>query len=344
MSLLLDPQREQDAQRPSPGKTTYARRRAGLLVLLAVAVATGVLGLRALTGTEHSPFASTGGPAFTGANAVRTLRADHWQGYATRRAPRRERFRMRFSGGPPPAAGMVFDVRTGEVLWERRARTRRPIASLTKMMTALIAADSLPRDSTVPITREVLDFEGSGVGMFRRGERVDEVTMLYGLLLPSGNDAAIALALRVAGTQRAFVALMNRTARRMGLTCTRFASPSGIVDQGNYSCARDLARLSREVLARPLLRRIVGTQYTVRRQPLRKRPKLYLANNNTLMTRGYAGVTGVKTGYTEAAGSCLVATVRRGRRHLGLVLLASPNTGDQGAQLFDTAFARLASR
>jgi len=177
--------------------------------------------------------------------------------------------------------------------------------------------------------------------MFRRGERVGEVTMLYGLLLPSGNDAAIALALRVAGTQRAFVALMNRTARRMGLTCTHFASPSGIVDEGNYSCARDLARLSREVLARPLLRRIVGTQYAVRSQPVKKQPRIYMSNHNTLMKRGYAGVTGVKTGYTQAAGSCLVASVRRGRRHLGLVLLASPNTGEQGAQLFDTAFARL---
>jgi D-alanyl-D-alanine carboxypeptidase len=247
---------------------------------------------------------------------------------------------MRFATATP-AAGMVFDVRTGEVLWQRQARTRRPIASLTKMMTALLAADSLRRGATIPITPEVLDYEGSGVGMFRRGQRIDEVTMLYGLLLPSGNDAAIALALRVAGTQKAFVALMNRTARRMGLTCTRFASPSGIVDEGNYSCARDLARLSREVLRRPLLRRIVGTRYSVRRLPVRKRSKLYLANNNTLMTRGYAGVTGVKTGYTQAAGSCLVATVRRGRRQLGLVLLDSPSTGEQGAQLLDTAFARI---
>ena len=208
---------------------------------------------------------------------------------------------MRFCGGPPPAAGMVFDVAHGRgPVGSGGPRTRRPIASLTKMMTALLAADSLPRGSTVPITREVLDYEGSGVGMFRRGERVDEVTMLYGLLLPSGNDAAIALALRVAGTQRAFVALMNRTARRMGLTCTRFASPSGIVDEGNYSCARDLARLSREVLASG--RCCAGSSARATRSAacrVRKRPKLYLANNNTLMTRGYAGVTGVKTGYTR---------------------------------------------
>jgi len=264
---------------------------------------------------------------------------DRWHGYAENPAPPSERFRVRLR--KRPAAGMVFDVRTGRVLWARRPRMRRPIASLTKMMTAILVADGLPQGATVKITREALEFEGSGVGVFRRGQRIDADTMLYGLLLPSGNDAAIALAQRVAGSVPAFVTDMNRRARSLGLTCTRFSSPSGILDRRNFSCARDLARLGREVLRRPLLREIVGMQNAQRRYPSRKRRKFYFANNNTLMRRGYGGVTGVKTGYTDAAGSCLVATVRRGGRHLGVVLLDSPDTGEQGGRLLDEAFRRV---
>ena len=99
--------------------------------------------------------------------------------------------------------------------------------------------------------------------------------------------------------------------------------------------------MGREALRRPLLREIVGTRYAQRRYPSRKRRKLYFANNHTLMRRGYGGVTGVKTGYTDAAGSCLVATVRRGGRHLGVVLLDSPDTGEQGGRLLDEAFRRV---
>jgi D-alanyl-D-alanine carboxypeptidase len=239
---------------------------------------------------------------------------------------------------------MVFDLRSGKVLWARSPRTPRPIASLTKMMTALLVADAVPPGSEVEITAESLDYEGSGVGMFKRGQRIDVDTLLYGLMLPSGNDAAIALAQRVAGTQAAFVARMNRRARELDLSCTRFASASGIVDAGNRSCPRDLARLAKEVLKRPRLARIVATESTSRPLPPGRKGKprtLWLSNNNTLMRRDYEGVTGVKTGYTNAAGSCLVATVRRGGRHLGVVLLKSPDTGAQGARLLDAAFRRL---
>ncbi len=238
-------------------------------------------------------------------------------------------------------------MRTGKVLWQRHADKVLSIASLTKMMTAILVADAVPEGSKVTITREALDYEGSGVGMFKRGQRIDAETMLYGLLLPSGNDAAIALAQRVSGTQGRFVALMNRRARELDLSCTRFASPSGIVDAGNHSCPRDLARLASEVLKRPRLARIVATEDTSRPFPGRDkkgRPRrIWLSNNNTLMRRDYEGVTGVKTGYTNAAGSCLVATVRRGSRRLGVVLLKSPDTGEQGARLLDAAFRRIAS-
>ncbi len=306
-------------------------------VVLMAAVAVGAL---LSCGGSDTGSADSAAAGKRGAAAKRARYDDRWHGYAEKLAKRGERVRVRLR--KRPAAGMVFDVRTGRVLWARRPRARRPIASLTKMMTAILVADSLPPGATVKITREALDYEGSGVGLFKRGQRIDADTMLYGLLLPSGNDAAIALAERVAGTVRSFVMRMNRRARALGLTCTRFSSPSGILDRGNFSCARDLARVGREVLRRPVLREIVGTEYAQRRNyPSRKRRKLYLANNNTLMRRGYGGVTGIKTGYTDAAGSCLVATVRRGGRHLGVVLLDSPDTGEQGGRLLDEAFRRV---
>jgi D-alanyl-D-alanine carboxypeptidase (penicillin-binding protein 5/6) len=340
VSLLLDEGPSRRTRR-HPTRATYVRRRVSFAVALVLLTCAGVLLLHPSGGARHSsPSAAVGEIAAPEAVAPAFItQLDRWHGYGERLAPRRERLTVRF--GDAPRGGMVFDLRTGRVLWARSPRTERPIASLTKMMTAILVADTVPPGSKVKITREALDYEGSGVGMFKRGMRIDVDTMLYGLLLPSGNDAAIALAQRVAGTQDRFVAMMNRRARELELTCTRFSSPSGILDAGNHSCPRDLARLAREVLRRPRLARIVATEDTSRRFPLRKRKRIWLSNNNTLMRRDYPGVTGVKTGYTDAAGSCLVATVRRGKRHLGVVLLKSPDTGEQGARLLDAAFRRV---
>ena len=240
----------------------------------------------------------------------------------------------------PPRSGLVFDVDSGEVLWRHRPERVLPIASLTKMMTALVAVDRVSAGAKVRITREALAYTGSGVGLFKRGRRVDVGVMLHGLLLPSGNDAAIALAQRAGGTVRRFVAMMNARARAMGLACTRFASPSGIVDRGNHSCAPDLAALARAVLREPRLARIVRRRSAVLPFPT-KGGRIYLYNNNPLLRSGYRGTTGVKTGYTEAAGRCIVATVRRGTRRLGVVLLGSPDPGAQARRLLDRAFSRI---
>jgi D-alanyl-D-alanine carboxypeptidase (penicillin-binding protein 5/6) len=340
VSLLLDdgPRRQ---SRGRPKRSTYLRRRLTAAVALVLLTCAGVLLLHSGSGADRRGPAralAARPPVREGPSIITQL--DRWHGYGEQLAPRRERLDVRFSGDAP-RGGMVFDLRSGRVLWARSPRTERPIASLTKMMTAILVADGVAPRSKVTITREALDYEGSGVGMFKRGQRIDVDTMLYGLLLPSGNDAAIALAQRVAGTQARFVAMMNRRARELELTCTRFSSPSGILDAGNQSCPRDLARLASEVLKRPRLARIVATEDTSRPFPVRKRKRIWLSNNNTLMRRDYEGVTGVKTGYTDAAGSCLVATVRRGKRHLGVVLLKSPDTGEQGARLLDAAFRRL---
>jgi D-alanyl-D-alanine carboxypeptidase len=237
----------------------------------------------------------------------------------------------------PPKAGLVFDVDTGRVLWRHNPTRVLPIASLTKMMTALIVTDRVKRGGRVPITREALHYRGSGVGLLPRGKRIRVDTMLHGLLLPSGNDAAIALAQRAAGSVPAFVRLMNARAKRMGLLCTRFSSPHGLRTRGTHSCAGDLAALARAVLRVPRLARIVRRRQAVLPFPI-KGGKLYLYNSNPLLRQGYRGVTGLKTGYTVAAGRCLVVTARRGPVKLGVVLLDSPDTAKQARQLLDRGF------
>jgi D-alanyl-D-alanine carboxypeptidase len=239
----------------------------------------------------------------------------------------------------PPRAGLMFDLDSGRVLW-RRAPTRvLPIASLAKMMTALVVAERLrPRD-LVPITPAALAYKGSGVGVLPRGRRLRTEPLLHGLLLPSGNDAAIALAQRAAGSTRAFVGEMNATARRLGLTCTHFSSPSGFRDAGNHSCPADLAALARAVLREPRLARIVRRRSAVLPFPGRG-GRLYLYNNNPLLRLRYPGTTGVKTGYTAGAGRCLVASARRGGTGLGVVLMHSPDPGTQARKLLDRGFAR----
>jgi D-alanyl-D-alanine carboxypeptidase len=247
----------------------------------------------------------------------------------------RDSVRLRFKH--PPRSGLMFDLDTGRVLWRRDPTRVLPIASLTKMMTALLVARHLPRGSKVRITRQALNYKGSGVGLFKLGRRIGVETMLNGLLLPSGNDAAIALSQRVSGTEPRFVELMNREARAMGLTCTRFSSPDGFRNQGNHSCTPDLAALARAVLREPRLARIVRRRQVVLPFPI-KGGRIYLYNHNPLLLQGYRGVTGVKTGYTVAAGRCLVATARRGRVRLGVVLLHSPDPGVQGRKLLDRGF------
>jgi D-alanyl-D-alanine carboxypeptidase (penicillin-binding protein 5/6) len=237
-------------------------------------------------------------------------------------------------------SGLLFDVRSGRVLWARQPGDPLPIASLTKMMTALVTVTHSQITDRVLITRQAKDFSGSGVGLLPLGKRVSEKALLYGLLLPSGNDAAIALAQHVAGTQRAFIALMNSQAHKMGLSCTHFATVSGLLDRGNYSCAIDLARLAHAVLTQPTLRTIVATRSAILPFPI-PGGKLYLYNNNPLLQARYPGADGVKTGFTEAAGLCLVGAARRGHHWLGVVLLHSANWYTQAVTLLGAGFQAL---
>jgi len=214
------------------------------------------------------------------------------------------------------------------VLWQHDPGRELPIASLTKMITALIIARRDRPDERVLITPEVLAYEGSGVGVLPKGKRVPLRDLFYGLLLVSGNDAAIALAQHDSGSVGAFVRRMNRWRNRLGLHCSHFSSPSGIADEGNYSCPRDLAVLARADLATDWIRRVAATREARFPFPV-KGGYLDLFNNNPFIIDGTKGITGLKTGYTVAAGRCYVTTQRVDGHELGVVLLNTPNPLDQ---------------
>ena len=137
--------------------------------------------------------------------------------------------------------------------------------------------------------------------------------------------------------------MMNARARALGLSCTHFTTVSGIVDQGNHSCAADLALIAHELLEQPLLAQIVASRSAILPFPIKRR-KLFLYNNNPLLIVRYPGADGVKTGYTSASGPCLVAAARRGGTWLGVVLLHSVNPLAQAERLLNAGFAKLGTR
>jgi D-alanyl-D-alanine carboxypeptidase len=316
------------------------------LLLAAAAAALLVSGSPARTGHARAGRVASGGPARHAAQATPppqpTLSP---AGLPLGTAP----FTLKGVGGggavelpfhKPPRAGLLFDLDDGRVLWQRNPLERLRIASLTKMMTALMAVRAGRPNARVLVTREAIDTDGSKVGVLPLGRHVPFESMLYGLLLPSGNDAAVALAQYLAGSVDRFVARMNAEAAKLGLACSRFASPSGYVDPGNFSCTVDLAVLAHLDLAQPRIARITRAATAILPFPI-KGGKLYLANNNPMLIYGYPGTTGLKTGYTLASGRCLVATAERRGVHLGVVLLDSPDPATQARRLLDRAFERV---
>jgi D-alanyl-D-alanine carboxypeptidase (penicillin-binding protein 5/6) len=307
-------------------------RRRRIFRDLALAAVIGLAALLIFMATRTSNRSTPPASAAPPAKAATTLRVTP-PGYHLTPAARP----IRISLKAKLRSGLLFDVRTGRVLWAKAPKLTVPIASLTKMMTALVVVGHARANARALITSEALHYSGSGVGLLPKGKKVRLETLLYGLLLPSGNDAAIALAQHVGGTQANFISMMNVRAAAMGLRCTHFTTVSGIVDQGNHSCATDLAVLAHAVLQQPRLARIVATRNAVLPFPI-KGGKLWLYNNNPLLLMRYPGADGVKTGYTVAAGECLVASARRGHKWLAVVLLHSDDPADQAERLLDTGF------
>ena len=242
----------------------------------------------------------------------------------------------------PPRAGLLFDLDSGKVLWSRHARSPLPIASLTKIMTAIVVVERTRPRERAKVTRAALGYRGSGVGVLPRGGRSVPVEgLLAGLLLVSGNDAAIALADHVSGSERRFVAAMNRKARALGLRCTQFVSPSGL-EGANRSCAADVAALARAAMAKPRIARLARRRQAAVPFPIRG-GRLWLNNTNPLLRTRYRGTLRLKTGSSDEAGHSFVGVVRRRRRTLGVVLLDSPDPGRQARRLLDRAFRRPAT-
>jgi D-alanyl-D-alanine carboxypeptidase (penicillin-binding protein 5/6) len=243
--------------------------------------------------------------------------------------------RIRFKR--PPRAAILLDVDSGRLVWARKPLNPVPIASLTKVMTALLVVERIGPRAKTRISRAATKFRGSGVGVLPRGRKVPVEALLYGLLLPSGNDAAVALAEAVAGSDRRFARLMTRRAEQLGLGCTRYVDSYGL-RAGNRSCAADLAALTRLVLRKPRIARIVRRAHANVPFPIKGR-RLDVRNTNPLLRAPrYPGAIGLKTGYTKRAGHCLIAVARRGDRTLAAILLNSPNTRDQARRMLDAGF------
>ena len=242
--------------------------------------------------------------------------------------------------GTPPkvsaASAVLMDAGTGRVLYEKGSHTRRLIASTTKLMTALVALESGRRlKETVTVAPEWAGVEGSSIYL-RPGEEITLEALLYGLLLRSGNDAALAIAGHCGGTVENFVFRMNQKARELGMADTSFANPNGLDAENHYSSAYDMALLARACLENEALAKIAATRSVT----LGTRT---FTNHNKLLWR-YEGCVGLKTGYTEHAGRTLVSAARRDGLTLICVTLNAPSDWADHAALFDWGFAGYEAR
>ena len=233
-------------------------------------------------------------------------------------------------------SALLVDLDTNRVLWAKAAHLRRPPASLTKLMTAVVALDLAGADARVTVTGEAAAAEPSRMGL-AEGQVLTVRELLYGALLNSGNDAAFALADGIVPLDR-FLYLMNRKAAYLHLRDTHFSTPNGLTDPDNYTSSYDLAVLAAYVVrSYPELAAIAASRDAVL-PATDGHPAFYPHNLNHFLDV-YQGATGLKTGFTDDAGGCLVATATRGGRRLLLVLMGSDIMFGDGVRLMDTGFS-----
>jgi D-alanyl-D-alanine carboxypeptidase len=246
--------------------------------------------------------------------------------------------RHTFRPGLLAAAAILVDEKSGRVLWALRPHERRHIASTTKIMTALLALQKLRPHDIVTVDKSVPKVPLVREGL-RAGERVQAWKLFYSLLLYSGNDDALALAIAADGDKWTFIRAMNAEAERLGLHDTHYSTPSGVKDADNYSSAWDLAALTRVALRNERFRNIVRTRIEHVSWAPPTYAKVYV--NNNLLLGTYRGANGVKTGYTHKAGPCLVASATRGGVSLIAVVLDSANMYSDAKRLLNFGFASL---
>ena len=229
----------------------------------------------------------------------------------------------------------VLDAVSGRELFVRNPDERSLIASTTKIMTALIVCEQCNVLDRMRIPKEAVGIEGSSMYL-KEGEVLTLQELLYGLMLSSGNDAAVALAIYCGGTVEGFAELMNDKARNLGLTGTHFENPNGLDSPGHYSTARDLAVLAAYAMKNPIFYKTVSAKNV-------KVGERCLTNHNKLLWK-LEGADGVKTGFTKAAGRILVSSAtRQGRRIIG-VTIDAPDDWNDHCQLLNEGFARYQDR
>ena len=235
-------------------------------------------------------------------------------------------------------AAVVMEAQTGRVLFAQNSDERLPFASTTKIMTALLALEQPQPDAVFEVDAQAIKVEGSSMGLLA-GDKASLRTLAAGMLLSSGNDAANATAVRIAGSVPAFVEQMNVRARQMGLENTSFETPSGLDGANHYSTAHDLALLAREALRNDAFRDICG-QYKLRVSYGNPPYDRWLTNHNKLLTY-YDNTVGVKTGFTKKAGRCLVSAARSNGVELICVTLNCPDDWNTHENLYERYFPTL---
>lgn len=228
------------------------------------------------------------------------------------------------------AGAVVLDADTGAVLFEQNADARLPMASTTKIMTALVALSEGDLDRTYKVKKEYTLVEGSSMYL-REGETITLRDTLYGLLLESGNDAAVAIAGECGG-QQAFVGKMNAKAAELGLKDTHFDNPNGLDGETHYTTARELGLIAAAAMHDPVFRQIVSTKsYTAGEH--------VMSNHNRLLSM-YDGAVGIKTGFTKRSGRCLVSAAERNGRTLIAVTLSDPDDWNDHMAMLDNGFSQ----
>jgi D-alanyl-D-alanine carboxypeptidase len=245
-----------------------------------------------------------------------------------------------FAEAPPPPshharAAALIDVTSGRILFSQRGDEPMKIASLTKIMTAIVAIEHGNLDDVVTVSRRAAGMEGSSIYL-RVGEKMTLHNLLYGLMLRSGNDAAMAIAEHVGGSVEGFVYLMNRKAEELGLANTHYMNPHGLDHPDHYMSANDLAKLTAYALKNPVFKNIVKTR--VKTAPNPYEPWDYKWVNKNKMLQMYEGADGVKTGYTKQASRTLVSSATRNGQQLAAVTLNDGNDWADHRRLLDYGF------
>lgn len=233
-------------------------------------------------------------------------------------------------------AACVISADTGEVIFEKNAYERHSMASTTKIMTGLLAVESGKGNEVVTISKNAQNQEGSSVYL-REGERILLSDLTYALMLNSGNDAAVAIAEYLAGSCDAFAERMTARARELGAKNTSFKNPNGLEAEGHYTTAFDLAAIGAAAIKNKQFEKIVSTKSKTVRQDSGQ--FLYLTNHNKLL-KSYEGAVGIKTGFTKAAGRCLVSAAERDGGRLVAVTLNAPDDWNDHKKLLDEAFEK----